>query len=168
MDRKHLLTRRGYERLSAEYRHLRDVQRPAVVQRVAEAAAEGDRSENAEYIYGRKKMREIDGRLRRLARLLDNARVVDIDRLSGDRVAFGATVLVEEEHGKRRRWTLVGEGEAFPREGTISVTSPVARALLGRTVGEVVDVDLPDGETELEILELDWGWPGLDSERTDA
>lgn len=154
-----LLTRQGHARLAAEYDELFRVKRPIIVQRIADAAAEGDRSENAEYIYGRKKLRELDGRLRYLSKLMKDARLVDPDSLEGNRVVFGSTVVVEDEDGRRFTWQLVGEGEADPREGTISYRSPVGRALLDRRVGDEVEVELPAGEVCYEILELRFGIP---------
>ena len=154
MEAKKLLTRAGYEKLIGEHEQLSKVERPRVVKGVSDAAAEGDRSENAEYIYGKKRLREIDKRLAYLSGLLKDVQVVDPASLSGDRVAFGATVLIEDEDGKRKEWTIVGEGEADTREGTISYRAPMARALLGKKVGDVVTVERPAGEIDVEIVGL--------------
>lgn len=154
MAGKKLLTREGYERLLAEHEHLSRVERPRVVKGVADAAAEGDRSENAEYIYGKKRLREIDRRLSYLSSLLKDVQVVDPATLSGDRVVFGSTVVIEDEDGNRREWTIVGEGEADTKSGTISYKAPVARALLGKKVGDVVEIERPAGEIEVEIVGL--------------
>lgn len=149
-----LLTRAGHARIVAEMEHLFRVERPEVVRRIADAAAEGDRSENAEYIYGRKRLREIDKRLQYLGNLIKGAKLVDPADVCGDRVAFGMVVVVEDENGEVHRWQIVGEGEADPRDGRISYRSPVGRALLDRRVGDVVEVELPEREAEFEILEL--------------
>ena len=154
-----LLTTLGFRRLQAEYDYYWKVLRPETVQRVADAAAEGDRSENAEYIYGRKKLRQIDKRLGYLSRLLDGVRVVDPVEIHSDRVGFGATVTVEDDDGRTRTWTIVGEGESDPEFGLISASSPVARALWGKRVGDVVDVELPAGEIEYELLAIEYGGP---------
>ena len=154
MEQKKLLTRAGYEKLLAEHEQLSKVERPRVVKGVADAAAEGDRSENAEYIYGKKRLREIDKRLAYLAGLLKDVQVVDPSSLRGDRVVFGATVVIEDEDGKVKEWTIVGEGEADTREGTISYRAPMARALLGKKVGDLVTVERPAGEIDVEVVEL--------------
>ena len=148
------LTKKGFELLASEYNKLWKEDRPKVVQGVADAAAEGDRSENAEYIYGKKRLREIDKRLRYLTYLLKDAQVIDPDSLRGDRVCFGSSVEVIDENGEIRLWTIVGEGEADSKDGTISWKAPVARSLLGKKVGDIVVVKLPAGEKELEIQDL--------------
>lgn len=146
------MTRQGYNQLCAEFDEIWNVVRPEVVRRVADAAAEGDRSENAEYIYGRKRMREIDARVRYLSELLDQPLVIDIETLSGDRVAFGSTVDLMDESGMESTWMIVGEAEARPELGTISYRAPIAQALLGRSVGEEVTVRLPQGTVTYEVL----------------
>lgn len=153
-----LLTRDGYDRIAAELDRLWKHERPLTVARIADAAAEGDRSENAEYIYGKKKLREIDRQIHYFSKLLDGAVVVDIADLSGDRVGFGATVTLRDNHGHERTWTLVGEGESDGSQGTISYRSPVGLALLGKRVGDIVEVELPDDELiEFEIVALRYG-----------
>ena len=149
------ITRAGHARIVAESEQLFRVERPEVVRRIADAAAEGDRSENAEYIYGRKRLREIDKRLQYLGNLIKGAKIIDPPRIAGDRVAFGTIAVVEDEDGERHRWQLVGEGEADPRGGSISYRSPVGRALLDRRVGDVVEVDLPEREAEFEVLGIE-------------
>ncbi len=148
------MTRAGHARIVAESEQLFRVERPEVVRRVADAAAEGDRSENAEYIYGRKRLREIDKRLQYLGNLIKGAKIVDPPRVVGDRVVFGTVVVVEDEKGEQHRWQIVGEGEADPRGGSISYRSPVGRALLDRRVGDVVEVELPERDAEFEVLEI--------------
>ncbi len=151
------LTPAGYQKLHEEHAHLWKKVRPEVVKRIADAAAEGDRSENAEYIYGKKRLRELDSRIRYLSSLLDNARVVDPESLAGDTVRFGATVELVDEADLSVTWTIVGVGEADPALGTISLKSPLAMALLGKGIGEEVAVQLPDGKAWYEIENVYFG-----------
>lgn len=149
-----LITRAGHDRLKAELDELWRVRRPEVVKALAAAAAEGDRSENAEYIYGRKRLRELDKRLSYLARLLKNPEVIDVTTLKGDRVVFGSTVIIEDEDGNVKEYTIVGEGESDMKTGRISADAPVAKALLGKKVGDAVTIERPAGEIEVEIVGL--------------
>ena len=151
------LTREGARKLAAELNRLATEERPKVVREVAEAAAQGDRSENAEYIYGKKRLREIDGRIRRITKRLDHAEVVTGEGASPDQVRFGAWVEVEDEDGKRSRYLLVGPDEADPAQGKVSFKAPLGRALLKRRVGDVVTVRRPAGEIELEIVSITYG-----------
>ena len=148
------ITPEGARRLSEELGHLRSVERPKTVQEVADAAAQGDRSENAEYIYGKKRLREIDRRMRYLTQRLERAVVVDPKAQRGNKVFFGATVEVEDEDGRRQTFRIVGEDEIDSQAARISWRSPVGRALLGKTVGDVITVRRPAGEVELEIVAL--------------
>lgn len=163
---KRPITRAGYQKLAAEHDELLLVERPKVVQGIQIAAAEGDRSENAEYIYGRKRLRELDKRLRYLSGLLKDVRLVDPERLSGDKVCFGSTVKVLDETGKEKTYTIVGEGEADYKTSSISHLSPVAKALHGKRVGDIVLVHTPSGEVELEIVELYFGTRRVESADT--
>ncbi len=149
------LTRRGAKQIVDELNALLQKERPKVVREVAEAAAQGDRSENAEYIYGKKRLREIDRRVRYLQKRLDTAEVVDEAR-DTDRVFFGAVVEVEQEDGERRRYQLVGPDEADPAAGLVSFQSPLGRALMRRSVGDEVTVQRPAGDLELEILSVSY------------
>jgi transcription elongation factor GreB len=151
------ITPEGARRLSDELVRLRTVERPKTVHEVADAAAQGDRSENAEYIYGKKRLREIDRRLNFLAKRLDNAVVVDPKAQRGDKVFFGATVEVEDEAGTRSTYVIVGEDETDSAKGRISWRSPVGRALLGKKAGDVVLVRRPAGETEIEVVSVRYG-----------
>jgi transcription elongation factor GreB len=151
------LTLSGFRSLSKEHEQLSRVERPRVVIGVTNAAAEGDRSENAEYIYGKKRLREIDKRLQYLAQLLGDIDIIDPVNLTGTKVCFGATVVLEEngvDGRKQRQWQIVGEGESDTAHGTISWQSPMARALMGKSVGDVVTVERPAGEIEVTVLEL--------------
>lgn len=151
------ITPAGARKLSEELGRLRSVERARVVQEVADAAAQGDRSENAEYIYGKKKLREIDRRMRYLTKRLESAVVVNPAEQRGDKIFFGATVEVEEESGAKRVYQIVGEDESDSAAGRISWRSPVGRALLGKRAGDVIVVRRPLGETELEIVAVRYG-----------
>jgi len=153
-EKINLITPVGYQKLFNELRNLADVQRPKIVDEVAAAAAQGDRSENAEYIYGKKKLREIDKRMGFLKRRLDAAKVINPAKQSGDQILFGATVTVEDEGGKKKTWMIVGEDEADPGGGKISWKSPVGRALLFKVVGDLVSTQTPAGEIDLTILNV--------------
>jgi len=148
------LTPAGAKQLADELQHLMGVERPKVVREVAEAAAQGDRSENAEYIYGKKRLREIDRRVRFLTQRLDAAVVVRPEELSGDLVRFGAVVVVADEDGQQKKYRLVGPDESDPSNGKLSFQSPIGQALMKRRVGDVVVVRRPAGEIELEIISL--------------
>jgi transcription elongation factor GreB len=153
------LTARGARQLSSELQRLSGVERPKVVQEVAEAAAQGDRSENAEYIYGKKRLREIDRRVRFLTKRLEDSVVVDVLTLppERERVFFGAIVEVEDEEGKVAVYQLVGPDEAKPTLGLLSYQSPIGRALLGKRSGDVVTFVRPLGETEVSVLSIRYG-----------
>jgi transcription elongation factor GreB len=154
VDSHNYITPEGAKRLAAELKQLVDVERPRIVQEVSDAAAQGDRSENAEYIYGKKRLREIDRRIRFLSKKLDSAFVVKKEEVRSDVVVFGCTVEVEDEDGQRKRYTLVGADESDPASGKLSWKSPVGRALLKKKVGDVVTVQRPAGEIELEIITI--------------
>jgi transcription elongation factor GreB len=145
------ITPEGAKKLAVELDHLRTRERPKVVDEVATAAAEGDRSENASYIYGKRRLREIDRRIRFLTKRLEAARVID-ENAGADQVFFGAWVEIENEDGERRKYRIVGEDEVNPDEGRISWRSPLGRALLKKKAGEVVVVRRPAGEIEVTIV----------------
>ena len=151
------ITPTGVARLQAELKQLIEIERPKTVDEVATAAAHGDRSENAEYKYGKLRLRDIDRRLRFLSKRLDAAVVVDPETQASDRVRFGATVEVEDEDGERKSYTLVGEDESEPKLGRISWRSPVGRALLGRREGDFVTVKRPAGDLEVEVVAIRYG-----------
>ena len=155
MSRPRHITPRGYERFNKELQDLWKVERPKVVQEVADAAALGDRSENAEYIYGKKRLREIDRRMRFLLKRMEIAEIVDpAQQTNRDRVFFGATVTYANEEDNERTVRIVGIDETRPEEGEISWVSPVARALLGAELGDLVTLRAPGGDVELEILDI--------------
>ena len=153
-DKKNLITPTGYQKLYDEIRKLADVERPKVVDEVTQAAAQGDRSENAEYIYGKKKLREIDKRMGFLKRRLDAAKIIDPEKQSGDQVLFGARVSIEDEDGTKKTWTIIGEDEADPSNGRISWKSPVGQALMYKYPGDLVTIRSPSGERDLTIVEV--------------
>jgi len=150
---RNYLTRRGYEALRAELAHLMTVERPTVVQTVSWAASNGDRSENGDYIYGKRRLREIDRRMRFLTKRLDIAHVVDpSDQINHDQVFFGATVDYLDDTGELITVTIVGVDEAQPLAGQISWVSPVARALLKAREGDSVHLQTPAGMQTLEVV----------------
>jgi transcription elongation factor GreB len=148
------ITPAGHKRLSDELLYLWKIKRPQVTQAVAEAAAMGDRSENAEYIYGKKQLRQIDSRIRFLTRRLDELLVVD--RRPGDtsRVFFGAWVEVEDSDGNIFLYRIVGRDEIDPAGNFISIDSPVAKALLHKSVGDEVVVSIPNGTSSLVVMSI--------------
>jgi len=149
------LTRAGAERMHAELLLLLKTERPRVTAEVSAAAAQGDRSENAEYIYGKKRLREIDRRIRFLQRRLDASTVVDPrEQTDPSRVYLGATLVLEDEDGKRTAYQLVGADETDARGGRISVESPLGKALLGKQLGASVTVLRPRGEVDVTIIEI--------------
>ncbi|HWA71436.1 MAG TPA: transcription elongation factor GreB [Polyangiaceae bacterium] len=152
------LTPEGAKKYADELNKLLSVERPRVVQEVADAAAQGDRSENAEYIYGKKRLREIDRRVRFLTKRLDAAVVVRSEERQGvaGEVRFGASVEVVDENGKRSRYQVVGPDEADPGAGRISFESPLGRSLMKKKLGDVVVVRRPAGEIELEITAIEY------------
>jgi transcription elongation factor GreB len=153
----HYLTPEGAKRYAAELNQLLSSERPRIVQEVQEAAAQGDRSENAEYIYGKKRLREIDRRVRFLTKRLESAVVVKREEASERaEVRFGACVTVRDETGKESRYTIVGPDEADPGSGRISFESPLGRSLMKKTTGDVVTVRRPAGEIEIELIAVEY------------
>ncbi|MBX9882808.1 MAG: transcription elongation factor GreB [Sphingomonas sp.] len=153
MDRPNYITPDGFAALRREYDQLLGEERPKLVEVISWAAGNGDRSENGDYIYGRKRLREIDRRLGWLAKRMKAARVVDPARQADkNRVWFGATVEIADEDDQRRVLTLVGDDEAEASAGRISWNAPLARALRSAAVGDVRRVLLPAGEREYEVM----------------
>jgi transcription elongation factor GreB len=144
----------GFARLKAELRELVEVERPRVVQVVSWAASNGDRSENGDYIYGKKRLREIDRRVRFLIKRLEGADVVDSAGRDSDQVFFGATATVTSASGGERSYTIVGIDEADPARGRVSWVSPIAKALFKARAGDVVTLRSPGGTEALEILDV--------------
>ena len=154
MDAKNYITPSGHKKLKDEYHQLVHVERPKVVETVAWAASNGDRSENADYQYGKKRLREIDSRVRFLTKKIEAAEVVDPNLLSGTIVRFGATVELENEDGETQVWQIVGEDEFNIQEKRISWKSPLAKAVLGKKEGDEVKIVKPSGEEFLTILSV--------------
>jgi transcription elongation factor GreB len=153
--RPNYITPAGYRRLREEYETLFGDERPKLVETISWAAANGDRSENGDYIYGRKKLREIDRRLGWLSRRMKEAKVIDPARQpEQSRAWFGATVTLADEEGRERSVTLVGEDEIDPSAGRISWNSPMGVAVRGASVGDVRRVAVPSGEREYEVVAI--------------
>jgi transcription elongation factor GreA len=149
------ITPGGLQRLKDELKTLKEVERPTIIKEIAAAREHGDLSENAEYHAAREKQSFIEGRIEVLEDLIARAEVIDPTRLSGDRVAFGATVkLANTETGEEVVYRIVGEVEADLQAGSISITSPIARSLIGREVGDEVKVRTPGGTRTYEVLEV--------------
>jgi transcription elongation factor GreB len=151
---KNYITPAGHRRLQEELTRLWKVERPAMVTTVAWAASNGDRSENGDYIYGKKRLREIDRRLRYLSKSLDSAVVVDNAGKARDRVFFGATVTYQRESGEEREVTIVGIDELDSGSTRVSWRSPLATALLKARVGDIVMLRTPQGPERLEVLDI--------------
>ena len=149
------ITPEGFARIRAEYDELFGVERPKIVETVSWAASLGDRSENADYIYGKRRLREIDRRLTHLARIMKAARVVDpAQQPSRDQVRFGATVELADEEDNRRTITLVGDDETDASNGLVGWSAPLARALIGARIGDERVVRLPAGEKSYEVMAI--------------
>ena len=149
------ITPAGFAKIRAEYEQLFGTERPKLVDTIAWAAGNGDRSENGDYIYGRKRLREIDRRLSYLAKVMKQAKVVDpAAQVERDVVRFGATVELADEQDARRTLTLVGEDEADADAGRVSWAAPIARALVGARVGDARIVRLPSGEKSYEVIAI--------------
>ena len=154
-EKPRFITPEGFARLRAEYDELFGVERPKIVEVVSWAASLGDRSENADYLYGKKRLREIDRRLGHLSRIMKAAKVVDPrSQTSRDQVRFGATVELADEDDNRRRLTIVGDDEADASAGKIGWSAPLARALIGAKVGDERVVRLPAGEKSYEVIAI--------------
>ena len=149
------MTKAGAEAIKRELKRLRSVERPRIVHEISVARDHGDLSENAEYHAAKEKQSHIEGRIQMLEDRLARAEIIDVKRLAGERVVFGATVKLEDtDSGQTTQYAIVGEMEADLKKGRISITSPIARGLIGREVGDTVTIRTPGGEREYEILEV--------------
>ncbi|NOY67550.1 MAG: transcription elongation factor GreB [Gammaproteobacteria bacterium] len=148
------ITPEGHQSLTEELDYLWRVKRPKVTQSVSEAAAQGDRSENAEYIYGKKQLREIDWRVRFLRKRLDNLVIVDRAPDNPDKVHFGAWVKLSDEEDKEYTYRIVGPDEFDTNKGWISMDAPLAKALMTKSIGDEIQVDLPNGKNIFYIIEI--------------
>jgi transcription elongation factor GreA len=151
------LTIKGYAALEEELKRRQQVERPRIIQAISEARANGDLSENAEYHAAKEAQSHNEGRILELESLISRAEVIDISKLSGDRIKFGATVkLLDEDTEEERTYQIVGEPEADVRSGRVSVASPIARALMGKTVGDTVEVSTPGGGKSYKVLKVEF------------
>ena len=163
------MTRAGAEAIKRELKRLKSVERPKNVQDISTARDHGDLRENAEYHAAKEKQSHIEGRIQILEDRLARAEIIDVSRLSGGRVVFGATVRLEDsDSGAKAQYTIVGETEADLKKGRISITSPIARGLIGREAGDSVTIRTPGGEREYEILEVVFAEYAVDSEEAEA
>jgi transcription elongation factor GreB len=154
--RKNYMTPKGEKKLRDELHHLLYTERPEVTRVVSWAASNGDRSENGDYLYGKKRLREIDRRIRFLTKRLEAAEIIDPEKVKSEKVQFGATVTLAYEDGTQKTWSIVGIDEADATQKKISWISPLAGALLNQPQGEVVLFRSPKGEEELEILKIQY------------
>ncbi len=151
------MTADGYDQLQDELKHLKSVERPAVIVAIAEAREHGDLSENAEYHAARERQSFIEGRVAELEDKISRAQIIDPSKLSGDTVKFGATVtVVDEDTDEETTYQIVGEAEADVKNGRIAVTSPIARALIGKQVSDSIEVATPKGARAYEILKVQY------------
>jgi len=151
------MTAAGYTTLENELKHRQQVERPRIIQQITDARTHGDLSENAEYHAAKEAQSHNEGRIAELEDKLARAEVIDVSKLSGDTITFGATVtLVDEDTEKKQVWQLVGEPEADAKKGKISITSPLARALIGKGKGTSVEVMTPSGAKAYEIKKVEW------------
>ncbi len=151
------MTDEGYQSLDEELRRLKTVERPAVIAAISEAREHGDLSENAEYHAAKDRQGWIEGRIAEIEDKLSRAQVIDVSKLSGKQVKFGATVtVVDEDTEDESRYQIVGEHEANIKLGRLSLTSPLARGMIGKEPGDVVEVITPGGVKSYEILKVDW------------
>ena len=149
------MTGAGLAALEAELRHRQAVDRPRIIQQITEARGHGDLSENAEYHAAKEQQSLNEGRIAELEDKISRAEVIDVSKLSGDTVTFGATVtLVDEDTDEKKVWQLVGETEADAKAGRISISSPLARALIGKKVGDTVEVTTPGGGKSYEVVKV--------------
>ena len=151
------MTAAGYTQLEEELRQRQSVDRPRIIQQISEARSHGDLSENAEYHAAKEQQSLNEGRIAELEDKISRAEVIDVSKLSGDTITFGATVtLVDEDTDEQRKFQIVGETEADAKAGRISITSPIARALIGKKKGASVEVMTPKGAKGYEVLKIDW------------
>jgi transcription elongation factor GreA len=151
------MTASGYDRLESEIKRLKTIERPAVIRQIEEARAHGDLSENAEYHAAKERQGFIEGRVMELEDKISRAQVIDVSKLSGASIKFGATVtLIDEDTDEKSKYQIVGEIEADVKEGRLSIMSPMARALIGKSKGDTVEVVTPGGGRSYEILKVEY------------
>lgn len=154
MEKNNYITPAGHQKLLDELNHLLRLERPEVTKLVQWAASNGDRSENADYLYGKRRLREIDRRVRFLSQRLEAAVVVDPANIKSEKIQFGATVKVLDEEGHTKTYTIVGVDEVETSKGHISWQSPIGRALIGKALGDEVIIKIPAGEITYEVLSI--------------
>ena len=151
------MTAAGYSLLEQELKHCQQIERPRIIQQITDARSHGDLSENAEYHAAKEAQSHNEGRIAELEDKLARAEVIDVSKLSGDTIKFGATVtLIDEDTEEKKIWQLVGEPEADAKKAKISITSPLARALLGKTKGSNIEVVAPGGAKAYEVVKVEW------------
>src|SRR5258705_13521417 len=151
------MTAAGYSVLETELKQRQQVERPRIIQQITDARTHGDLSENAEYHAAKEEQSHNEGRIAEIEDKLARAEIIDVSKLSGETIKFGATVtLVDEDTDKKSVWQIVGEPEADAKKGKISITSPLARALVGKTKGTQVEVVTPGGAKAYEIMKVEW------------
>jgi transcription elongation factor GreA len=151
------MTASGYAALEAELRHRQTVERPRIIQQITEARGHGDLAENAEYHAAKETQSLNEGRIAELEDKISRAEVIDVSKLKGDTITFGATVtLVDEDTDEKKVWQIVGETEADAKAGRISITSPLGKALIGKKKGASVEVATPKGARAYEVLKIEW------------
>lgn len=152
------ITARGYTALEEELKRRQQVERPRIIQAISEARALGDLSENAEYHAAKEAQSHNEGRVLELESMIARAEIIDTSKLSGSKIKFGARVkLLDEDTEEEKTYQLVGEPEADVREGRVSISSPIARALIGKAVGDTVEVTTPGGGKSYEVVAVEWG-----------
>jgi transcription elongation factor GreB len=156
MKKTNYITPSGFKRLTDEHDQLLLKVRPEILKVIQWAAGNGDRSENADYLYGKKRLREIDRRMRFLKKKIDNANVVDPEQINSKLVMFGATVAVVDEDKNKKTYCIVGVDEIDTSQNWISHHSPIGKALIGNEVGDIITIKTPNGEREFEILSIDY------------
>ena len=156
MKAKNYMTPFGFKKLRDELNHLLKVERPETTKVVQWAASLGDRSENADYKYGKKKLREIDSRIRFLTKKINSAVVIDPISIDTEKIQFGATVIVEDQEGEEKEFSIVGADEINPTKGLISWNSPIGKSLIGKEEGDEVQVRTPSGIKDFEIINIEY------------
>ena len=151
------MTAAGYSQIESELKHCQQVERPRIIQQITDARTHGDLSENAEYHAANEAQSHNEGRIAELEDKMARAEIIDVSKLSGDTIKFGATVtLIDEDTDKKQVWQIVGEPEADAKSGRISISSPLARALVGKKKGAQVEVVTPGGAKAYEVLKVEW------------
>lgn len=151
------MTAAGFKALEDEVNHLKNTERHSIIKQIAEARAHGDLSENAEYHAAKERQSFVEGRVMELEDKIGRADVIDVSKLSGTTVTFGATVtIVDEDSNEKRKFQIVGDVESDAKKGRISISSPISRALIGKSKGDTVEVAAPGGARSYEILKVEW------------